>query len=85
MNGRPSGTPGGRASSPGLRVWAPRPDRVASVVDGRTIEAEPAGGGWWVADVPEDELAPGTRYGWSLDGGPPRADPRAHVPVAGPP
>ncbi len=60
----------------GLRVWAPRPDRVTAVVDGRTVAAEPAGGGWWVADVPTEQLTPGTRYGWSLDGGPPRADPR---------
>jgi maltooligosyltrehalose trehalohydrolase len=57
-----------------LRVWAPRPGRVAAVVDGRTVEAEPAGGGWWAADA--GEPGPGTRYGWSLDGGPVRADPR---------
>ena len=65
-----------QASGPGLRVWAPRPDRVAAVVDGRTVAAEPAGGGWWVADVPAERLVAGARYAWSLDGGPPRADPR---------
>ena len=76
MSSRLSGAPGGPASRSGLRVWAPHPGRVAAVVDGRTVEADPAGGGWWVVDVPREQLAPGTRYGWSLDGGPPRADPR---------
>ncbi|HLT70977.1 MAG TPA: hypothetical protein VKZ72_12455, partial [Acidimicrobiales bacterium] len=68
-----------------LRVWAPRPRSVAAVVDGREVPARPAGGGWWEAEV--GELAPGTRYGWSLDGGPVRPDPRgARLPdgVTGP-
>jgi len=68
-----------------LRVWAPRPRSVAAVVDGRAVPARPAGGGWWEAEV--GELAPGTRYGWSLDGGPVRPDPRgARLPdgVTGP-
>jgi maltooligosyltrehalose trehalohydrolase len=33
-----------------------------------------AGGSWWEADLP---AAPGARYAFSIDGGPPRADPRA--------
>src|SRR5690606_11712760 len=78
-------TPPGGVAVTTLRVWAPRPRSVAAVVDGRAVPARPAGGGWWEAEV--GELAPGTRYGWSLDGGPVRPDPRgARLPdgVTGP-
>jgi maltooligosyltrehalose trehalohydrolase len=34
----------------------------------------PGGGGWWTRDV--DEAGPGTRYAFSVDGGPARPDPR---------
>ena len=35
----------------------------------------PSGGGWWQSAV--DDAGPGTRYGFSLDCGPTRPDPRA--------
>lgn len=56
-------------------VWAPKPERVAIVVDGDTYELERDERGWWSTDavVP----APGARYGFILDGGPPRPDPRS--------
>ncbi|MDQ4132879.1 MAG: malto-oligosyltrehalose trehalohydrolase [Actinomycetota bacterium] len=58
-----------------FRVWAPKPDRVELVVDDRRVAMEPATGGWWVTAV--DDAGPGARYGFSLDGGPPRPDPRS--------
>ncbi|MFN8074190.1 MAG: malto-oligosyltrehalose trehalohydrolase [Kineosporiaceae bacterium] len=74
-----------------LHVWAPRARRVDLVLgdaDSGTRHPMapvphtpgPEGGpgsspGWWCASV--DDLAPGTRYGFSLDGGPARPDPRA--------
>ncbi len=56
------------------RVWAPRAARVDLVTeDGRrSMRADPDG--WFVGDEP---LAVGSRYTYSLDGGPPRADPRS--------
>jgi maltooligosyltrehalose trehalohydrolase len=56
-------------------VWAPQPERVALVLEDRAVDMERAGGGWWHADV--DGAGPGTRYGFSLDGGPARPDPRS--------
>ncbi|MDA8061503.1 MAG: malto-oligosyltrehalose trehalohydrolase [Actinomycetota bacterium] len=58
-----------------LRVWAPGSERVEAVLDGGTREMERAGGGWWRLGVPG--AGHGTRYRFSLDGGPPRADPRS--------
>lgn len=56
-------------------VWAPRATRVELVVgDERTALDGPDARGWFRADGP---LAPGTDYGFSLDGGPVRADPRS--------
>ncbi|MFP5488283.1 MAG: malto-oligosyltrehalose trehalohydrolase, partial [Acidimicrobiia bacterium] len=58
-----------------FEVWAPRPDRVELVlVDGR-IDMARGVDGWWSASV--DSVGPGTRYGFSLDGGPVRPDPRS--------
>ena len=56
------------------RVWAPRAARVDLVTeDGRRpLRADPDG--WFVGDEP---LPAGSRYSYSLDGGPPRADPRS--------
>ena len=56
-----------------LRVWAPRASRIDVI---RGTEATPASierGGWWAGPV----LAPGEDYAISLDGGPPRPDPRS--------
>ncbi|MGD0809499.1 MAG: alpha-amylase family glycosyl hydrolase, partial [Acidimicrobiales bacterium] len=56
-------------------VWAPRPDRVELVIGTLRLPMSRSGGGWWEATV--DEAGPGTRYGFSLDGGPTRPDPRS--------
>ena len=62
-----------------LRVWAPRPGRVEAVVGDRRLAMTRDDRGWWSVDVPD--LVPGADYGFSLDGGPPRPDPRAgHLP-----
>ncbi len=56
------------------RVWAPRARRVDVVVgDDRVALAGPDAVGWFRGDP----LPPGTDYGFSLDGGPVRADPRS--------
>src|SRR5690606_36007772 len=57
-----------------LRVWAPNASTVDAVVGGErhAMTAEPDTG-WWSVDVPADT---DTAYGFSLDGGPPRPDPR---------
>ncbi len=58
-----------------LRVWAPRAGSVGLVLPDQdqtrpmTREAE----GWWSSPG----LPPGTDYAFSLDGGPPRPDPRS--------
>ncbi len=68
-----------------VRVWAPRAGAVTLVrpVIGDTADqvamiAEP--GGWWRSPEP---LAHGTDYAFSLDGGPPRPDPRSPWQPAG--
>ena len=55
-------------------VWAPRPNAVELVLGDDRHGMEREADGWWHADVP---ARPGTRYAFSLDGGPPRPDPRA--------
>ena len=61
-------------------VWAPRPSAVALVSGGRTTPMAPRPGGWWRAEA---DLGPGTDYAFSLDGGPPRPDPRSPWQPAG--
>jgi maltooligosyltrehalose trehalohydrolase len=56
-------------------VWAPRPQRVDLVLGDRTLPMRRAAGGWWARHC--DEAGAGTDYAFSLDGGPPRADPRS--------
>jgi maltooligosyltrehalose trehalohydrolase len=56
------------------RVWAPDRTSVHLVTAEHRQPLRPDGDGWWVGDTP---LAPGTRYAYSLDGGPPRPDPRS--------
>jgi maltooligosyltrehalose trehalohydrolase len=58
-----------------FRVWAPRPERVDLLIGDRVYPMVPAKGGWWELAV--DEAGPGTRYLYSLDGGPGRPDPRS--------
>ena len=56
------------------QVWAPYAEQVDLVVDGVRSPMTACERGWWRA---EQELAAGTRYRFSLDGGKPWADPRA--------
>jgi maltooligosyltrehalose trehalohydrolase len=56
-----------------LRVWAPSATRVEFVVEDERIAASADGGGWWRGP----QVSDGTRYAISLDGGPPRPDPRS--------
>ncbi|HEX2053291.1 MAG TPA: malto-oligosyltrehalose trehalohydrolase [Actinomycetota bacterium] len=58
-----------------FRVWAPKPQRVDLVIDGVATPMVQAGEGWWEREV--EAAGPGTRYAFSLDGGPPRPDPRS--------
>jgi maltooligosyltrehalose trehalohydrolase len=59
-----------------FEVWAPRPERVELVLEGERRPMTAVPGGWWRAEV--DDAPAGTRYGFSLDGGPARPDPRSH-------
>ena len=58
-----------------FRVWAPARERVEIVVDGRRSAMTRGEGGWWQARV--DSARAGSRYGFSLDGGELRPDPRS--------
>ena len=62
-------------------VWAPVPRRVDVVLDGRRLPMRRTQAGWWTCRG--DEAGPGTDYAFSLDGGPPRADPRSAFQPAG--
>ncbi|MFV0429013.1 MAG: malto-oligosyltrehalose trehalohydrolase [Arachnia sp.] len=53
-------------------MWAPKARSVELCCRGRRVPMATAPGDWFVA---ADELAPGTRYGFSVDGGPVRPDP----------
>ena len=65
-----------------FRVWAPhaRSD-VTLVLGGARHAMRRAGDGWWEAD---EEDRPGEAYAFAVDGGEPRADPRALSLPAGP-
>jgi maltooligosyltrehalose trehalohydrolase len=54
------------------RVWAPRAATVELDRDGVREPMHAAGGGWWEGG----ELAHGERYGFAVDGGAARPDPR---------
>jgi maltooligosyltrehalose trehalohydrolase len=58
-----------------LRVWAPAPERVEVVVGTRRLPMARDEWGWWSVEVPG--LGPDDGYGFSLDGGDPRPDPRS--------
>ena len=64
-----------------FEVWAPGRGRVDVVVDGREVHMQRASRGWWRATV---AAAPGSRYGFRLDGGPLRPDPRSPSQPEGP-
>jgi len=55
------------------RVWAPRAGRVELVLNDERHAMTAAADGHFVASM--SNVAEGTRYGYSLDGGPPRPDP----------
>jgi maltooligosyltrehalose trehalohydrolase len=57
-----------------FRVWAPIRERVDLLVDGRAVAMTRCQRGWWEAIA---EAAPGSRYGYRLDGGDARPDPRS--------
>ncbi len=60
-----------------FEVWAPKPRRVDVVIGADHHDMSPVEGrdGWFAVEVAN--AAPGTRYGFSLDGGLPRPDPRS--------
>jgi maltooligosyltrehalose trehalohydrolase len=60
-----------------FEVWAPKPDQVELVLGDERIPMARDDGrdGWWFVEVAG--AGAGTRYGFSLDGGPPRPDPRS--------
>lgn len=62
-----------------LRIWAPRARRVDVVVAGSRIAASPEPGGWWRGPALDED----DDYAVSLDGGPPRPDPRSRWQPAG--
>jgi len=64
-----------------FRVWAPRADRAEVVLGERRVPLRPAGRGWWAAGLAD--AGPGSDYAFSLDGGPPRPDPRSASQPAG--
>jgi maltooligosyltrehalose trehalohydrolase len=63
-----------------MRVWAPAATRVDLVVEGgaegerRVPMHGPDDRGWWTAEA---LVGPGGSYAFSVDGGPPRPDPRS--------
>ncbi|HET9443431.1 MAG TPA: malto-oligosyltrehalose trehalohydrolase, partial [Acidimicrobiales bacterium] len=60
-----------------FEVWAPRAERVDVIVAGEPVGMEPVAHrrGWHAVEVAA--AGPGIRYAFSLDGGPPRPDPRS--------
>ncbi|GAB2444653.1 malto-oligosyltrehalose trehalohydrolase [Streptosporangium sandarakinum] len=65
-----------------FRVWAPTRERVELVLGERRLPMRRSGDGWWERAV--EEAGPGTDYAYSLDGGPPRPDPRSPYQPYGP-
>ncbi len=65
-----------------FRVWAPGKDSVELIHDQRRLPMEAEGKGWWTLSV--EEAGAGTRYAFSLDGGPPHPDPRSASQPDGP-
>ena len=59
-----------------FKVWAPRPERVDVVLGDRKLPMRRCDDGWWTAT--DFAAGPGTDYGFSLNEGQPRADPRSN-------
>lgn len=57
-----------------FRVWAPGRARVELELDGRRLEMHAERSGWWALEVAAPSDA---EYGFALDGGPVRPDPRS--------
>ncbi|MEV4741412.1 malto-oligosyltrehalose trehalohydrolase [Streptomyces sp. NPDC049555] len=66
-----------------FEVWAPGAGAVDVLADGRryAMEPDPGRAGWWRREAP---AADGSRYGFALDGGPVRPDPRSRRQPDGP-
>lgn len=63
-------------------VWAPGRGSVTLVVDGRERAMLQRANGWWC--LTDERAGPGTRYGFRLDHGQPRPDPRSSSQPEGP-
>ncbi|MGW1951250.1 malto-oligosyltrehalose trehalohydrolase [Streptomyces sp. NPDC001920] len=66
-----------------FEVWAPQAGRVTLHCEGvtRALERDPDRAGWWWGEA---EARDGTRYGFALDDGPVRPDPRSRRQPDGP-
>ncbi|WP_186783153.1 malto-oligosyltrehalose trehalohydrolase [Streptomyces sp. CBG33] len=66
-----------------FEVWAPDKDEVTLDVGGERLpmERDVSRQGWWAAQAPAED---GTRYGFSVDGGPVLPDPRSRRQPDGP-
>lgn len=66
-----------------FEVWAPQAGRVDLHADGAAyaMDPDPARPGWWCREASADD---GSRYGFALDGGPVRPDPRSRRQPDGP-
>lgn len=58
-----------------FEVWAPTPATVQLALADTVLPMRRRSGGWWSAHV--DLAGPGSDYGYRLDGGPVRPDPRS--------
>ncbi|MFI9568816.1 malto-oligosyltrehalose trehalohydrolase [Streptomyces rishiriensis] len=66
-----------------FEVWAPQAERVTLQCQGvaQAMERDPERSGWWTAEA---EAGDGARYGFALDDGPLRPDPRSRRQPDGP-
>ncbi|MFK4120329.1 malto-oligosyltrehalose trehalohydrolase [Streptomyces longwoodensis] len=66
-----------------FEVWAPQAERVTLQCDGvtRALERDPEREGWWVGEA---DATDGSRYGFAVDDGPVRPDPRSRRQPDGP-
>ncbi|MET9059690.1 malto-oligosyltrehalose trehalohydrolase [Streptomyces antibioticus] len=66
-----------------FEVWAPQADRVTLRCDGvaSALERDPERAGWWTGEARAQD---GSRYGFALDDGPVRPDPRSRRQPDGP-
>ncbi|MCX4765712.1 malto-oligosyltrehalose trehalohydrolase [Streptomyces sp. NBC_01275] len=66
-----------------FEVWAPQAERVTLRCEGvtRALERDPQRAGWWTGEA---EAGDGARYGFAVDDGPVRPDPRSRRQPDGP-